>query len=130
MTPEDAIPDDLDDNPTLRSLTALIGEENMARLSMEMGALRVYIPANPGEHHPLAVVIGLDAARKIGQVYGNMAFDVPVQIGINARILELKAQKLSTVRIAHQLRINRRTVQRVISAALEKEQLDLFNSVS
>lgn len=127
MTPKDAIPDDLDFNPTISSLTALIGEELIYSLSSQLAGRRIYIPKKPGADSPLAVVIGLDAAEKISHVYGGTAFDVPVSAGIRAKIIQLHGDDFSNVAIAEKLKISRRTVQRVLGNRRDKNQMHLFD---
>lgn len=126
MTLKDAIPDDLDFNPTISSLTALIGEDLIYVLSSKLAGRRVFIPKKLGADSPLAVVIGLDAAEKISHVYGGTAFDVPVSAGVRAKIVQLHEADHNNVAIAAKLKITRRTVQRVLSNRRDKNQMRLF----
>lgn len=127
MQTQDDIPDDLDFNPTVSSLTALIGEELIFSLSQQLAGRRIYIPRKPGSNCPLAVAIGLDAALKISHVYGGSAFDVPVAAGMHSQIIKLHEAECNNVEIAARLKTTRRTVQKVIAKYRERKQMDLFD---
>lgn len=118
--------EDLSDNPTLDSLETLIGAELLAKLSQDLGGRRLYIPAHPGQHSPIAVSIGLDAARKISDVYGGMEFHIPLRAGTRMLVLDLYRKKVPNAQIAVRLRISRRYVQRIINAEADDRQQDFF----
>ena len=117
---------ELDDTPTIGSLSKLLGEEQFEHLSRELGGKRVFIPQHPGPSSPLAACLGLDAAQKISQIYAGMMFEVPVHQGRKAEIRHLRKMGLSHSAIAHRLRITRRTVQRILNAQEDDRQMDFF----
>jgi len=105
--------DDLSENPTLASITKLVGEDAAEQISMEFGGVRLHIPCSPGKNSPLSVVVGLDAAKKIAQTYGGMYFDVPVSLGKRARIVELSKMNVPAGKIARTLWCTERYVFKV-----------------
>lgn len=116
----------LSDNPTTDSLTKLIGEELMVRLSFDLGGKILYIPLKAGAHCPLTVSVGLDAAKKICEVYGGMKFEVPNRKGRDVEVLALHKSGLSMLQIAHQMRLNRKTVAAIINRDLIDNHPKLF----
>ena len=119
--------EDLSESPTLSSLIKLAGEGAVARLSMDFGGKRLYIPHNPSENSPLSVSVGMVAARKIAEVYGGMDFTVPINIGKDAEIRILTAQGQSASQIARKVRCSLSHVYRVRSKEIEDKQLKLFS---
>ncbi len=117
--------DNLSETPTIASLEKIIGEDGFLQLSEELGGRRLYIPANPGPASPLAVCLGLDAAKKIGQIYGGMHFEVPVKAGRKARILRMHRDGMPVVRISANLRISIRQVRRIVNEEENSNQLNL-----
>ena len=117
---------DLSDNPTIDSLTRLIGAELMSRLSDDLGGSEISIPHRAGAHSPITVSIGLEAAQKISHVYGGMKFDVPLYPNRHEKILELWRKGMSKNLIAREVRTTRVTVYRVIDKAVKSGQLNLF----
>lgn len=116
----------LDDIPTIRSLIALIGEEKFTLLSYHLGGKALFIAPSPGENSPLAAAIGLDAALEMGKIWGGMMFYVPVRAGRNAEICRLRRAGKSINAIAHQMRLDKKTVMRALEGAEDTSQLDLF----
>lgn len=117
--------DDLSLKPTLESVAKLIDADAALQISMDFGGTRIYIPHKPGEHSPLAVSIGLDAARKIAHIYGGMEFNVPVGLGKKAEIVKLNAEGKSVSEIARKLRCSASFVQRIRAEIASKDQLTL-----
>lgn len=119
---------DYSGNPTEESITDIIGEELMAQLSRDLGGRRVYVPTNPGEHSPMTVSIGLDAAQKIGETFGGAFFDVPLTIGTKKKVIELYKQGMKKVRISATLGKSIRYVRRICNEYQpDGIQSDLFD---
>lgn len=127
MKPENGIPDNLSDYPTVASLTALIGEDLFAKLSAVLAGRRIYIPHKPGESSPMAVAIGLDAAQKISHVYGGLQFEMPHSAGNKFKVRQLLADKVPVYQIANQLGVSRRFINRIQAEDSQKNQHDLFS---
>ena len=126
MTLPDYDPDLIDIHPTVASLTALLGPELYAQLSDQLGGRRLTVSAAPGENSPITICIGMEAARRISEIYAGCVFDVPLQAGRNARILKLYHEGLPVVRIPNAVGCSYRTVRRVLDAEKDKHQMDLF----
>lgn len=122
-------PQDLSESPTAESITRLIGDALMLRLSDELGGKLLYIPYTAGLNSPISVCIGIEAAQKISDHYGGMRFAVPTVLGRDLHILRLYDGGMSVVGIAHTLRIHRATVHRVIDRRLNSSQGDLFSDL-
>lgn len=121
------LPEDLPDNPTLPGIAMLIGQDQAARISAELGGLKVYIPKNPGEHSPLSAVIGPLDAYAISEIWGGMEIVVPVKLGKRAEAIALLRAGHKVSAIVRQLRCSRGFVYE-LRADLDKEaQLDMFD---
>lgn len=123
-------PQDLSENPTAGSVSRLIGEALMLRLSEDLGGKVLYIPLKAGENSPITASIGIEAAQKISDVYGGLRFEVPTVLGRDATIVRLYNSGMSVTSIAHQMRISRSTIHRVIDRCLKSSQGDLFSGLS
>lgn len=119
---------DLTDNPTVDSLTKLIGDELLEKLSADLGGKRVHIPRTPTPNSPIAFSIGLDAATKISKAYGGMTADIPLRQGTRLQVRQLRAENKSANEIAHQLKITRARVFQLLAEDDKKKQGDLFTS--
>ena len=105
----------------MASIALLVGDEAAAKISMDFGGTRIYIPQRPGEHAPLSVCVGLDAANKIAQTYGGMEFTVPLMLGKKSEIILLNQDGLSASQIARKVRCSISMVYR-IRAELEADK--------
>lgn len=115
----------LTDSPTRISIEKLIGEELFEQLSGELGGCQLYIPANPSDGCPLAVCVGIEAARKMGEVWGGMEYEVPVLVGRRQKIIKMLDAGIPIVRVSAHLRISIRTVRRIASSLQPDNQLAL-----
>jgi hypothetical protein len=122
---DDALYDDITDNPTLESIARIAGTEAAAQISIDFGGIRLHIPVSLGVHSPLAVSIGLDAAQKIAQIYGGMHLDVPLNPGKRARIIAMDAEGYSAPVIARKVGCTERLVYKVRAEQAEKNQMTL-----
>lgn len=125
MTIDQKLMAQLTDSPTRISIEKLIGEDLFNQLSGELGGHQIYIPANPSDGCPLAVCIGIDAARKMGEVWGGMEYEVPVMAGRRQRILKMLEAGMKITRVSAHLKISIRTVRRIASEAKADNQLTL-----
>jgi len=124
---DDKLLEGLSDHPSNRSVAALIGEEAFALLSRHLGGRLVYIPYRVRPGSPLAMVIGLDAAQKISDIYGGLSFEIGIVMGRKARIKQALADGMPVYQIAHRLGVSRSTINRVQAELADKNQPDLFN---
>lgn len=117
-------------NPTTESLRKIIGDDLLARLSTELGGRLIYVAANPGVNSPLAVCLGLDAAKKLGQIYGGAEFEVPLKPGKKAQILKHYLDGMPKVRISAEMKISPRAVRGFLNAEENKKQLSFLENLS
>ena len=118
---------DLSENPTQDSIAAIIGEELMTKLSVELGGKTLFIPANSGPNSPMAVAIGIDAAQKVSAVYGGMYYAIPVNRGNRFLIIQEYLAGTPKARIAPKLKITRSTVYKAIEEYEFSKQSHLWN---
>lgn len=112
-------------SPTQISIVKLIGKDLFDNLSYELGGHRIYIPANPSPGCPLAVAIGLDAARLMGEVWGGFEYDIPLKEGRKQIIIKMLDAGMPVVRISAHLRLSIRTIRRVSSSMKAENQMAL-----
>lgn len=123
------LPENLPDNPTLPGIAMLIGEEQAARISAELGGLKIYIPKTPGEHSPLSAVIGVHDAYAVSEIWGGMELVVPIKTGKRAEAVALLRAGHKVSAIVRQLRCSRGFVYG-LRADLDKEaQYDMFDGL-
>lgn len=62
----------------LREMVSCIGLQATLRIVEHYGGVRLYVPVEIEADHPIAQMIGLDAARKLAAEYGGQDhFDIP-----------------------------------------------------
>lgn len=61
---------------SLQAIADIIGAPAALKLAERWGGIRLYIPPEPGEDHELSRLIGLDAARALGQAYGGERIEI------------------------------------------------------
>lgn len=121
------LPEDLPDCPTIPGIAMLIGMEQAARISSELGGLKLYIPKNPGEHSVLSAIIGTEDARAVAEIWGGMELLVPISIGKHAEAVAMlqAGERVST--IVRKLRCSRKFVYGIKYKLEKEQQLDLFS---
>lgn len=108
-------------------IVELIGVEKAAALSLALGGRRIYVPRNPGPHHPLAAAIGEEAAQAVAAEFPSHRLDIPLTAGKRKMIVSLRNdQRLSIARIAQELRCTERHVYQVL-ADEKAQQPGLFD---
>lgn len=118
--------DVLSTDPTIESIRKLIGDDLLEKLSEDLGGGWFYITATPVETSPIAASIGLEAAQKLGKVYGGHRFAVPVKAGRNARIKRYLEEGMPITAISLKLHISPTTIRRFNAKLRDKNQADLF----
>lgn len=102
---------------SIEGLTELIGGEALRKLSNELGGRRVYVPARPGEHHFLTVIVGQAAADQLADAFGGAQLCVPLNRARQAEILELDARKWTRAAIAKKMDLSERRIYQVLEEA-------------
>lgn len=86
------------------------------KLAEAWGGTNRYIPSRPTQDSPLARIVGLDAARKIGAAFGNEQLDIPLLRSPSKKELILAA-KGSSREIAVSLKCSERYARAVLRSA-------------
>lgn len=103
----------------LTDLIDIVGEKAAIALISARGGESVYVPARIEERHPLADVMGLDAARALSDHLGGRGVNVMVPRA-NTSDWQLRRQKTAALlsagatesMIAREMRVTTRAVQR------------------
>jgi hypothetical protein len=99
----------------LSRIASLIGEAATLRLIEEHGGTRIYVPAKPHQGHPLALTIGLDAARALASDWGGIWLKVPLCRHWRARVYRARGESYRA--IAKRLGMDESGVWRILNAA-------------
>lgn len=116
---------ELSENPTTESISQLTCDDAVAKLSMDFGGKRLYIPHKCGDHSPMAASIGIAQAKKICETYGGLYWSVPVNAGKRRRINNLHKEGHSAPNIARKLFCSERYVHKVLSESRHKNENQL-----
>jgi hypothetical protein len=103
---------------TFALLSEVVGEKHAIALSAAFGGRRLYFPRQPQQGSKLVRVIGMRAACALGRRYGGTSVDVPNEIGVAAKVLQLRAKGVSMPKIAQKLSRTERYVRLVTAAGL------------
>lgn len=107
----------VDRDPTLSDIQELLGVDAATRLAEVFPGRRLYLPREPGRHHPVSVAIGEQGALELGRVLGGTHIDVPLSPGRRAAILKLKAEGKGPLQIQREMKCSRRLVFQVLADA-------------
>ena len=103
--------------PTADNLRMVLGDD-AARLMIEaFGGQDIYVPRNPGDHHPITAVIGPDAAASLAAAWPAEEISIPMRVALREAILRLAAEGQTRAKIARQLRVTVRCVYKALAAA-------------
>jgi hypothetical protein len=97
---------DIEDLPgTLREMAALIGLVPTLVLVRHYGGTRVYVPREIGPEHPLARLIGFEAAHRLAQHYGGLMqhFDVPRALDAMIQVRNREIRRKASMGMSHRL---------------------------
>jgi alkanesulfonate monooxygenase SsuD/methylene tetrahydromethanopterin reductase-like flavin-dependent oxidoreductase (luciferase family) len=101
----------------LGDLAAVVGAEAARAFMAAFPGQRVYVPATIGEHHPIAVAIGMEAAAKLASGYSGVHLEPPLTAAKRKRVLDLAAAGVRDGRIAAELTMSERSVRRIRAQA-------------
>lgn len=99
--------------PVQDQIMKVIGVEAFDQLAAALGGSRVVVPRHAGEHHPIAVAIGLDAARRLSHELPALTIDLPITPKKRALIETALNDNVPVVRIAQQYYCSVRFVYKV-----------------
>lgn len=110
----------------IRWLTDALGVAAALVLMEQFSGSRVYVPREPNQGSPLALAIGLEAARALAAIKGGETIKPPAAKAWLSRVY--KAQGLSGSAIARKLRIDESTVARHLHPIVSHmAQLSMFD---
>lgn len=105
----------------LDELVQLIGHHHSIELLRAWGGRRIKLPETVDQDHPLAFVVGLEAAQKIVHHYGHINLDLPAERNFlidlrNAAILSDFQGGSSITALACIYGVSRRQVNSILDA--------------
>lgn len=103
-----------DVSPTLGSLTSLLGDEAVQKLSAAFGGRRIYVPLRLGESHPLAVAAGLEAAQQLAAHFAGSTLTLPITPARRQEVIDLDAAGWTKAAIAAKVRMTERRVYQIL----------------
>jgi hypothetical protein len=113
---------------TLTKLLDLIGEDATLALVEARAGHMIYVPRDAKDATELAKIIGLDAARKLGQEFPGVPLQVPV--AREWRVTIYSARGHTVPDIAFKVGSHIDTVRKIRrSNGLQRAQMDLFSDV-
>lgn len=112
----------------LDDVAEVIGIDAATALARRFGGQRIYVPRDMGEHHPIAVAVGLDAARLLAEFYQTTELFIPIRARHVSLVHELARLDPPPTRaqIADRVGITERQVYRLL-ANDDQRQGDLFD---
>jgi DNA-binding transcriptional regulator LsrR (DeoR family) len=102
---------------TAANLVRLLGEDGARALAQAFGGRRLYVPRQPGAHHPITVAVGQQAAERLAAAFHGVGIDVPVMPATRTEIRRLDAEGLTRADIARKLGITERWVYKTLAEA-------------
>lgn len=105
----------------MREMADWIGARATLQLIAAFGGTELYVPMTMPPDHPVVEVIGLDAARKLSEIYGRERLDLPAGRAALASarrasvLAEVAAGRLSKQEAARQLHTSTRYVRQLLN---------------
>lgn len=126
MTPElqDCLP------PKLLEIAEVIGLDAALKLSAAWPGIRVFVPKHVTAEHPLAVHLGITAARKLVAIYGGESITPPMctryhQQRLNQKILDALESR-SAADVAREFGVHQFSIYRLKAKADMRKQGSLL----
>ncbi len=115
----------------LAQVAAVAGFQVACDLGEALGGSRVHVARRPRQGTLLVKAVGLEAARAIARVYGGETIPIPQEPATDrarkqSEIVKRIEQGYSVERICRDLKVDRRTVQRLKVRLREAMQPNLF----
>lgn len=115
---------------TINEIIELCGHQATLALVRQYGGRQLSIPqeATLTENHPLALVIGLTNARRLGRARGGERIEIPVEMNVvielrNEAIVAAFDKEQSIRSIAQDFQISRKWVRNILDKLGRGEQL-------
>lgn len=105
----------------LDDLVRVIGHRHAIELLRAWGGRRIKVPEDLDQDHPLAFVVGLEAAKKLAHYYGHVDLDLPAERNFlidlrNAAILKEFKEGSKIRTLASVYGVSRRQVSSILDA--------------
>jgi Mor family transcriptional regulator len=97
------------------NLRRILGDEGARKLAAAFGGRRLYVPRDPGEHHPISVALGREGAARLAGAFHGVGIDIPMLPATRAEVRALDAAGCTRADIARRLRITERWVYKILS---------------
>lgn len=111
----------------LAQIAEVLGMEAALQLARHFGGIRLYIPRQIGDHHPICAAIGRNHADSLSAWAGGGSLDIPKQAARRARVIQLHtAGALTKSQIALETGYTERHVYRLVRATDDSNQPSLF----
>lgn len=111
--------------PSLRELVDVIGLTAAQKLVSEFGGLRLTVPVKMPEDHPLAQLLGWDAARTLSHHYAHERLDVPKALSAIQAVRNLQMRKDHAAGVsARQLALREGLTERRVWEILAEQPVD------
>lgn len=103
---------------SLQAIADIIGAAAALKVAERWGGTRLYIPAEPDEDHPLAALIGIEAARALGKTFAGERPEIPKadcwrKAVRNALIKSARATGVSQAALAREHGLTERQVRSI-----------------
>lgn len=103
---------------SLQAIADIIGAPAALKVAGKWGGTRLYIPPLPGPEHELSQLIGVDAARALGEAYAGERIEVPKadcwgRAMRNALVIGARASGKSQARVAREHGLTERHVRNI-----------------
>lgn len=111
----------------LREIEPLIGMAATLRLVEAYGGVRLYVPRQMHARHPLARLLGLDAAQRLAEMFGGEEhFDIPRAVAIARQVrnrqLRSERNEKSQRELALQYGLTERQVRNILGDQDDAQQ--------
>lgn len=111
---------------SFQDLAELLGEATAWELVDLWAGTRRYIPAAPGDDHPLARHFGLDRARAICRALGHGHIEIPAMR--KERVIRLNKQGYTAPDIAAKVGVTDVRVRQILKERRDDRQANLFQA--
>lgn len=112
----------------MRELAGVVGDAAATALARRFGGTSVYVPRTIGDHHPLCVMLGRQAADRLAAWTGGQSIAIPKRPERRARVIALRRQRALTIQqIARETDYSERHVYRLLRDHEDARQPDLFD---
>ncbi|QCI93448.1 hypothetical protein [Novosphingobium sp. EMRT-2] len=122
---------ELPGDDALTTLAGAVGDELAMKLATRFGGVRLYVPRQIGEHHPICAALGREDADRLAAWAGGGSLDIPKQAARRERVRQLRSRGALTIsQIALETSYTERHIYRLLRAQRDTDQPSLFDDLS